>query len=371
MKPIIFKLGDLVDLRISNSKITKRDYRPNGQYNVIRSSIKPSGKYDTFNEVAHQITISKDGTCGLIMWHEQPFYLAAGAFVIKPKDLTIINPKYLYHYLKRAQIAINKMQIDYGPIKHLYRRDLSKLPVVVPNLSTQNQVVKVLDRLEQLAHQLRVKLNLRNQQFNYYLHALLNFDRFYQHPLINQSEPIKTIKLGQLADIKSGAIIKNLSRFKKQALLDYGPYDIISGALKPIGKWNRFNSLGKTITITKDGNCGHVAWQAQPFWATEHCLTLTNQAPSLIDSKFLYYYLKAHEDQVKQLKVPSAPPFLRIDDLKQVPIPLLNLDEQIKIVTMLEQLETTINNQQNHISTLVTNVTNHYNRYLEQLIPTI
>ena len=176
-------LGELVELKISNSKITKRDYRPNGQYNVITSSIKPSGKYDKFNEVAHQITISKDGTCGVIMWHEQPFYLAAGAFVIKPKDLTIINPKYLYHYLKSVQIAINKMQIG-QPIAHIYKKDLQKLPIPVPNLETQNQIVNILDCFLHLTNQLSSELTSRNHQYQYYLKTLLDFNKPQSHPLL-------------------------------------------------------------------------------------------------------------------------------------------------------------------------------------------
>lgn len=63
----IKKLGDLVDLKTTKASLVKSQYLENGQYNVITSASKPAGKYDQFNEAGKQITISKDGTCGVIL----------------------------------------------------------------------------------------------------------------------------------------------------------------------------------------------------------------------------------------------------------------------------------------------------------------
>ena len=176
------KLGDLIDLKTSKQTLVKKQYVENGQYNVITSASKPAGKYDQFNEAGKQITISKDGTCGVILWHEQPFYLADGAFVIKIKPGVDLDLRYLYHYLKRSQAEINEMQIG-QPIAHLYKADLNQLKVYVPDLETQKQIAATLDKFNQLTNQLTNQLNLRNKQYQYYLEHLMDFANV-NHPLI-------------------------------------------------------------------------------------------------------------------------------------------------------------------------------------------
>ena len=46
---------------------------PDAEYDVITSSVKPSGKYNKFNQNENQITITKDGTCGFVSWQNKKF----------------------------------------------------------------------------------------------------------------------------------------------------------------------------------------------------------------------------------------------------------------------------------------------------------
>ena len=183
-----------------------------------------------------------------------------------------------------------------------------------------------------------------------------------------KQQATKYMPLKDLVSFKMGKVIKKLSILRQEGKLSNGLYDIISSAIKPIGKWNEFNTDGNTITITKDGDCGNVAWHTQPFWATEHSITLINNVPSTINSKYLFYYLKAIENQIKELKVQSAPDFLRIDDLKQIEVPVPNLETQNQIVNILDRFLHLTNQLTSELTSELTSRNHQYQYYLKTLL---
>ena len=175
---------------------------------------------------------------------------------------------------------------------------------------------------------------------------------------------IKHLLLKDLVSFKMGDIIKNLT-ILKQANQLIGPYNIVSSSIKPVGKWHQFNRDGKMITITKDGiNAGFVDWQENPFWATEHSLTLFNKNEAILDSKYLYYYLKNLELIIQENKVNSAIPYIRIEYLSNLKIPLPDLTIQKQIAATLDQFNQLTNQLTNQL-----NLQNkQYQYYLEHLM---
>ena len=176
--------------------------------------------------------------------------------------------------------------------------------------------------------------------------------------------PIKYVLLKDLVSFKMGTIIKNLTILKQANQLN-GQYEIISSAIKPVGKWHQFNRDAKMITITKDGiNAGFVDWQTDPFWATEHSLTLFNESKAILDSKYLYYYLKNLEWLIQDNKVNSAIPYIRIEYLKNLKIPLPDISIQKQIAATLDKFNQLTNQLTNQL-----NLRNkQYQYYLEHLM---
>ena len=169
-------LNHLITLE-TGEKLTKKMLIPEGEYDVITSSIKPIGKYTKFNQEKNQITITKDGVnSGFISWQEKNFWLADGSFVIKHKEN--INIKYLYYYLKRNQKNIQSMKVG-SAIPHLYKKHLYQLKIPIPPLDKQNQIVKILDTFSTLINDLEqgipAEIKLRQQQYEYYRNLLLTF----------------------------------------------------------------------------------------------------------------------------------------------------------------------------------------------------
>ena len=117
---------------------------PDAEYDVITSSVTPSGKYNKFNQNENQITLTKDGTCGFVSWQNKKFWLADGSFVLKPKDN--INNKYLFYCLKSNEQNIESMELE-APIPHLYKKHLYQLEIPVPSLEKQNQIVNIISLL--------------------------------------------------------------------------------------------------------------------------------------------------------------------------------------------------------------------------------
>ena len=171
-------LDQIIELKTTSKSITKKDYILDGEYDVITSSIKPSGKYNQYNQDENQITITKDGTCGFVTWQYKKFWLAAGSFVVKPREDFKINMKYLFYYLKNSQNEIENMKVG-SPIAHLYKKHLYQLKIPIPPLDKQNQIVKILDTFSTLINDLEqgipAEIKLRQQQYEYYRNLLLTF----------------------------------------------------------------------------------------------------------------------------------------------------------------------------------------------------
>ncbi len=90
-------------------------------------------------------------------------------------------------------------------------------------------------------------------------------------------------ELGEVTNICRG------ERITKSQLLDDGEYFVISGGIKPMGKYNKFNRNENTITISQYGVAGYVSYQLNKFWANDVCYSLFPKEALI--NKFLYYFL--------------------------------------------------------------------------------
>ena len=319
-----FKMHDLINNgMVLNNSILK----------INQKAVKSSGLYQ-----ANSIILATTATIGVHALITKPFLCNQqfSVFQVKDKYRNQVAMEFYNHYFYVIDEWC-KNNVNLSAFPSVKMDELKKLKIPVPDLSVQKQIAATLDKFNELTNELTNQLNLRNQQYQYYLEHLMDFANA-NHPLIKDGGGvIRKIPLGEIVEFKIGDIIKNLSILKHTTGLDTGLYYIVSSAIKPIGKWNQFNHQGQTITITKDGACGNVAWQENRFWATEHSIVLINKSNQII-GKYLYYYLKANEFALKELKIQSAPDFIRISDLKAFKIEIPPLAIQKQIVAALDQL---------------------------------
>ena len=118
---------------------------------------------------------------------------------------------------------------------------------------------------------------------------------------------------------------------------DIKPYKYINGGIRESGYFDQYNTIGNTITVSEGGaSCGYVNYICEPFWCGCHCYRLTN---SKVDSKYLYYALKANEQKIMALRTGVAMPNIRKSSFENMTV---NIDDdairQEKVVLTLDNI---------------------------------
>jgi len=193
----------------------------------------------------------------------------------------------------------------------------------VPEFSMQQQqsIVKIAREWDNAIEKTEALITAKEKQFEWLLRALI-------------SEPAKgdnwkSKKLNSLVNIKKG---KQLNRLN---LTKTGLYPAWNGGVTPSGYTDSFNTDANTITISEGGNsCGFVNYCEEPFWCGGHCYALL-EVSEQINPRFLFFFLKSHEQKIMRLRVGSGLPNIQKKDIDKFPIFYPDLETQIKIADLL------------------------------------
>ena len=118
------------------------------------------GKYTEYNHSEPQICIACRGnTCGTINFSTAKSWITGNAMVVNTDQYSLINKRYLYHYL--STINFNPLISGSGQ-PQIVRQPLAKLKIPTPSIEQQVGIVKVIDSFE-------LKIEIEKK----YLHSLL------------------------------------------------------------------------------------------------------------------------------------------------------------------------------------------------------
>ena len=139
----------------------------------------------------------------------------------------------------------------------------------------------------------------------------------------------QTIKLGELAEVSRGSTITRKEVFP-------GEVPVIAGGQTPSCYHNVSNRQGKTITVSASGAyAGYVQYFEIPIFASD-CSTIKIKDENMTSSKFLFYMLLASQTEIYAFQRGSGQPHVYPSQLVGLDIPTPTIDEQHKIVELLE-----------------------------------
>ena len=150
-------------------------------------------------------------------------------------------------------------------------------------------------------------------------------------------------KLGEVCTILRG------NRVTKGELVDNGKFPVISGGVTPMGFIDSYNREPNTITVSQYGTAGYVDFQYSRFWANDICYCVYPEKS--VDNKYLWYVLKSKQDLLYAIRNTDATPYsLPVDTLKSILIPIPSLEEQTRIVGILDTFSSAIDNLKEQIA---------------------
>lgn len=230
-------------------------------------------------------------------------------------DSSIVNQKFIYYYLLTQGYYLQELARSKSvKLPQLSVKDTDSLEVPVPPLEIQEAIVEILDKFTNLEAELEAELEARTLQYEYYRDSLF------------EALDCPRVPLDSFAKIKNGKTYK-----------DFGAGNIpVYGSGGVMTYVDRFAYDKPTVLIPRKGSLGNLFYLEEPFWNVD-TIFYTEIDEEQVIPKFLYYFLKtAH---LEDLNTAGGVPSLTQKVLNKVLIPVPSLEEQQRIVDILDRFD--------------------------------
>lgn len=345
-------LMDLAEIGTGNSN--RQDEEENGKYPFyVRSkNILRSNSFQ-FDETA--IIIPGEGGIGDI------FHYVEGKYALHQRAYRIhitsdeVNTKFLY-YIMHNSFKKYILSKSVGATAISIRKPmLEKFEIPIPPLSVQTEIVKILDALTALTSELNSELNseliLRRKQYEYYREKLLSFDSLEQLNVRGTKKKLIDVCI-------------NIFSGKNKERNDRGLYPIY-GSTGIIGKTNKKEFSNEQILVARVGaNAGYVHIAQGEYDVSDNTLIVQNNKN--IDLKFLYHTLV--NMKLNQYAKGAGQPLITARQLKSMEINVPPLEEQHRIVSILDKFETLTNSITKGLPLAIEQSQKRYEYYRELLL---
>lgn len=248
------------------------------------------------------------------------------------------NVKYLAYYFLTNNFQEQKRKYITGAkVRRVSSADLAKINIPIPcpenpkkSLEIQAEIVRILDAFTKFNVELTAKLNAeltaRKKQYNYYRDRALSFEE----------GEVEWKTLGEVAVIGTG------SHDTKDAI-EGGDYIFYARGRDPL-RLNVFDFDETAIITAGDGaGVGKVFHYAKGRYAL-HQRAYRIVPGELMDPRFVYHYIAQYfYVYIQKASVSSSVTSLRRPMFLNFPIPVPPLEEQVRIVAILDKLNDLIN----------------------------
>lgn len=294
-----------------------------GQYDVYGANGIVS-HIDEYN--CEDVTIiGHIGAVGLINRVKGKCFVTYNGTIATVVDKEKVDSQYLYYVLTTLDLPSRKK----GSQPFLSVSDFDKIAIPVPPLEVQREIVRILDSFTLLTAELTAELTARKKQYEYYRNHLLTYDA-----------SVKVQTLGEVCNISAGGDAPKEVMTKE--MTEKFSIPIISNGIGENALYG-YTNIAKintpAVTIAARGTIGYAEYRDYPYFPIIRLLSAIPKDTSVVDTKYLYYCLKG-----KQYSVPMGGiPQLTAPKLKNVKIPVPNIEEQQSIVDILDRFDSLCN----------------------------
>ena len=344
------KLGDVCAI-VRGNRVTKSDLIKDGTYPVISGGVSPLGFIDKFNREAHTITIAQYGSAGYVDIQPNRFWANDVCYSLYPNE-GIIN-LFLYYSLKNKQREIYALRTNAVPA-HLPQKDLSNLEIPIPSHSEQQRIVSILDTFTSSISNLKQQIEERRKQYEYERDLLLDLEG---------KEEKDIHSWGECCEIKKGNGVQKADFVEEgigcihygQIYTYYGTYTYTTNKFVAKGTFEKAKKASKGDIIMTDTSenvediCKSVAYLGEDDIAvSNHALILKHHQNPL----FLSFSTQTNSflTQKRKVVVGAKVSCIKPEHFAQIKIYLPSLEEQSRIVSILDTFEQSIANLEEQLA---------------------
>ena len=335
------KLGEVCTFNRGRT-ITAKD-AVDGGIPVIAGGQVPSYYHNESNREGESITVAGSGAyAGFISYWNQPIFVS-DAFTVDPKEL--LKHKYLFHWLKHNQSNVFATQKGAG-VPHVHGKDIANFLIPIPSLEEQTRIVGILDTFTASIENLKEQITQRRKQYEHYRDQLLDLEGKDGVEIKSLKEIVKsyctgaTPKKGVIEYYEGGTVpwLRTQDvRFNEIYAID--SY-VTNEAVEKTGiKWIPANCVIIAISGATAGRC---AINKIPTTTNQHCLNLEINSEKAL-YKYVYYCVYNAYDKMISKKQ-GVRGDLNSSIILGIKIPVPSLEEQSRIVSILDTFESSIQN---------------------------
>lgn len=322
------------------------------------------------------VLIAEDGSASLenysIQWAVGKFWANNHVHVVNGKEK--LNNRFLYHYLTN----LNFIPFLAGKERaKLTKAKLQQIPIPIPPLSVQTEVVKILDALTALTSELTSELILRQKQYEYYREKLLSFDSL--ELLGGVVQWVKLIDLGEL--IRGNGLQKKDFTETGVPAIHYGQIYTYYGTFATKTKSFVSPELAKKLKKAKYGDVliagtsenlkdvmkplgwlgSEIAFSGDMFAFRPNKRVNTKYLTYILQTERFYKFKEKYAQGTKVIRV-------KADNFLNYEIPLPTFEEQQRIVSILDKFETLTNSITEGLPLAIEQSQKRYEYYRELLL---
>ncbi|SFW07144.1 Type I restriction enzyme specificity protein MPN_089 [Chlamydia abortus] len=165
---------------IKTGKLNANKENKDGKYLFFTCGEVPK-KIDQYSFDGKSLIIPGNGMLGNVFIYDGKFDAYQRTYVLMDINKYIFNFKYLYFYFKTyINKHIDNIKND-SVIPYITLPMLLDFEFVIPHIDIQNKIVQILDKLELYAKDINEglpqEIELRKNQFDFYLNKLLKFNK--------------------------------------------------------------------------------------------------------------------------------------------------------------------------------------------------
>lgn len=368
------KLNEISEMKRGTS-VTKKDIIE-GDIPVISGGREPAYYCDTFNRDGETITVAGSGAgAGYVQYWTVPIFVC-DAFSIKGKDC--VKTKYLYYYLSNMQEYIYSTKKG-GGVPHVHISSIDNMKIPIPPLPVQCEIVRILDNFtaltSALTSALTAELTAQRKRYSGFLNSLLSYEgRSTQDGVLWE-------KLGDICSVitkgttppqftETGISFVKTEAFDGSRIavekLSYIDEDIHTHLLKR--SILEEDDILITIAGATIGKCAMVPKEILP--------ANTNQALAIVRlkhenlAKYVMYILQSDlmKKYMQQNIKGSAQPNLNLRQLNDFSIPIPSLEEQQRIVDILDRFDKLCNDLSEGLPAEIAARQKQYEYYRDKLL---
>ena len=313
---------------------------------------------------------------------QENVYLDDHLFAIRLKDSykDIINTAYVNYYMHTSEFRIQVCRKVRGVTRfYITGKPFMSLEIPVPPIEVQSKIVEILDNFTELEAELEAELKARQKQYEYYRNQLLTFDKVGGARFERLGAVILSLKTG--LNPRKNFVLNSEDSNK--------PYitgkDIFANRINVTDKTDMINDYAVNLinkraclesglllfASTGTGTVGRMAIieNYNNDWAMSETLYAIKTKENL-SSKYLMHFL--YSDNAKKQFEPKiskgSVPHLKVADLLNVDVPIPPLEEQKKIVSILDRFEALTTDLQSGLPAEIEARRKQYEYYREQLL---